>query len=148
MRNRRKVSGIGAITISPKRRRLNHYKQLHTDGSINEDRVIAFLRQLLRHLRGKVIVIWDNLAAHKGKKIKAYLANNPRLHVERLPPYAPELNAVEYDHSHTKLNDLANYCPENVDQLHDRVNQTLQARPTQQQLLRSFVHATGLPIRL
>lgn len=147
-RHHRKVSGIGAITISPQRRRLGYYLHLHRDGSIGQEQVIAFLRDLLRHLRGDVVVVWDNLSAHRGRKVREYQARTPRLHLEYLPPYAPDLNPLEYSWSHTKMNGLANYCPANVDELHEAVTGATECIPDEQELLRGFLRATRLPIRL
>ena len=53
------------------------------------------MRQLLRHLRGKVIVIWDRGNMHRGDPIRQLLRDYPRLSIEELPPYAPDLNPVE-----------------------------------------------------
>lgn len=147
-RHHRKVSAIGAITISPQRRRLGHYLHLHRDGSIGQEQVIAFLRDLLRHLRGNVVVVWDNLSAHRGRRVRDYAAGVPRLHLEYLPPYAPDLNPLEYSWSHTKMNGLANCCPADVDELHAAVTGATEWISDEQELLRGFVRASGLPIRL
>jgi len=63
--------------------------------------------------------------------------------LEYLPGYAPELNPDEYGWAYLKGNPLANYCPRDVEQLHAKL-----VLASHQDLLRSFVHATGLPIRL
>lgn len=70
-----------------------------------------FLRELLRHLRGKVIVIWDNGSMHKGEAIRGVLRDFPRLSLERLPPYAPDLNPVEWLWSYLKYGEMANFAP-------------------------------------
>jgi hypothetical protein len=59
--------------------------------------VIGFLRQLLRQIPGQVLVIWDGSPIHTGQPIKDYLAAGAakRLHLERLPGYAPDLNPAE-----------------------------------------------------
>ena len=64
-------------------------------GTSRADEVVEFLRDLLRHLRGKVVVVWDGGANHKGPVIRAFLRRNKRLRLERLPAYAPDLNPVE-----------------------------------------------------
>ena len=50
---------------------------------------------LLRHLRGHVILLWDGGQIHKGPAINAVRKAYPRLHIERFPAYAPELNPAE-----------------------------------------------------
>lgn len=53
----------------------------------------AFLRHLLRHLRGHVFVPWDNAGIHRGEEVKKLRQRyRRRLHVVPLPAYAPELN--------------------------------------------------------
>ena len=147
--SRRKVSAIGAVSVSPTRRRLGRYVQLHRDRSISQEQVVAFLRQLRRHLRGPIVVVWDNLRTHRGRLVREYLKRHRRtLRVEPLPAYAPELNAVEYNWGHDKRGELANACPLNVEQLCDRVASAIAQTRTDQPLLRGFVRATGLPMRL
>lgn len=148
MRHHRKLSAIGGISISARRRRLGRYLHLHPDCSIDQDGVIAFLRDLLRHLRGHVIVIWDRLRTHRSAAVRQFVHERGRLHIELLPPYAPELNPNEYSWAHTKCNALANDTPMDIDALGKHVSAAV--RPTQrdQPLLRGFVYATGLPIRL
>jgi putative transposase len=122
--------------------------QFHMDGTIRQEQVIAFVRHLLRHLSGKIIVVWDHLGAHQGHALRQWLARCRRVHVEYLPGYAPELNPNEYGWAYLKSNPLANYCPSDVTQLYARVLAAAESTANQQSLLRSFVHATGLPIRL
>jgi transposase len=147
-RHHRHLSVIGGITISPRRRRLGWYLNFHPDQSIRQDQVIAFLRDLLRHIRGEVFLIWDRLNAHRGKQVRSFIAKRSRLHVELLPPYAPELNPNEYGWSYLKCRPLANYCPDDLDELTHTAKTTAISIRTQQDLLRGFVKATGLPIRL
>lgn len=141
------MSIIGAITISPKRRRLGWYLNFHTDQSIRQEQVIAFLRDLLRHVRGHLFLIWDRLNAHRGKRVRAFLAKHPRLHVQLLPAYAPELNPNEYGWSYLKCHTLANHAPDNVEELAEAVRSKTEEIQTQQRLLRGFMKATKLPLR-
>ena len=51
----------------------------------------------MRHLPGKLLVIWDGLSAHRGLVVRDFIrAQGERLALEWLPGYAPELNPVEY----------------------------------------------------
>jgi len=138
---------MGAITLSPGRRRWGLLLKLHPDQAINQDRTVEFLRQLLKQLRGHIILLWDRLPAHRGSRVKKFLARHPRLHVEFLPAYAPEFNPVEYLWSWLKTNPLANRCATDLDQLTDHVLNGSEPLFGNQHLLRSFVHATRLPIR-
>lgn len=59
--------------------------------------VVRFLQQLLQRIPGKIVVIWDGAPIHRSNVIKKFLSEGAatRLHLERLPSYAPELNAIE-----------------------------------------------------
>lgn len=145
-RHSRKVSTIGAITISPRRRRLAAYVELHSDRSIRQEQVLGFVRQLRRHVRRPLILIWDNLQAHRSKMVKNYAAQRGDVLLEFLPGYAPQLNPVESLWSHTKCHRLANYCPDDVAELHDTAQTTFAEYKSDQRLLQSFVKYTGLPL--
>ena len=55
------------------------------------------LHILLRKITGKVLVIWDGSPIHRAKVIKEFLTAGAakRLHLKRLPGYAPDLNSQE-----------------------------------------------------
>ena len=78
--------------------------------NIRREEVRQFLGHLLKHLRGPVIVIWDNAKIHKGESIREALRRHRRLYLEALPPYAPELNPDEGVWGHAERG-LSNGCP-------------------------------------
>ena len=59
--------------------------------------VVRFLQHLLRHIPGRLLVIWDGAPIHWAQVIKDFLAQGgaARIWLERLPAYAPELNPEE-----------------------------------------------------
>jgi len=74
--------------------------------------VIAFLRLLLRKIPGKLLVIWDGASIHRAKVIKEFLAAGgaKRLHLERVPGYAPDVNPQEGIWNLLKRRELKNLC--------------------------------------
>lgn len=146
IRNRRRVSAIGGLSISPGRKRLGWYLQLHVNVGMRQAEVIGFLRHLLGHLGGRIVVVWDNLGAHKGRQLRQWLRRCRRVHLEFLPPYAPELNPNEYAWAYLKTGQLANFCPDDVDDLHATVLVAARDVASHQTLLRGFVRGTQLPI--
>jgi transposase len=97
-----KPSVIAGLTL------WNFYFRIY-EGSINGERAAEFLRALLRHVPGKLLVIWDGAAIHRSQPVKQLLADrNGRLWLEKLPAYAPELNPVEYLWAHLKEHQIAN----------------------------------------
>lgn len=77
------------------RQHMGLYFRCLPDANFDNIAVADFLRYLLKHLRGFVIVIWDNGRHHKGDAIRSFLRRNRRIWLEALPPYAPELNPDE-----------------------------------------------------
>ncbi len=61
------------------------YFQIHK-GSIKSAQVIEFIKHLLRHLKGRILIIWDGAAIHRSKEVRAYIASTKgRVRAERLP---------------------------------------------------------------
>lgn len=85
------LSAISGIT--PEGRLFLHVQQ----ESIRSPDVVAFLHQLLRQVPGKLLVIWDGAPIHRSQVVQQFLAAGAaqRLHLERFPAYAPELNPDE-----------------------------------------------------
>lgn len=143
--HRQKVSVIGAVTVSAVARRLGFYFATAVDGYFSAERVIAFLRDLLRHLPGKVVVVWDGGGNHKGPVIREFLRRNRRLRLERLPAYAPDLNPVEAVWSWLKWGRLANFVADDLDELDDWVIEYLVALKYDSGLLRALWERSDLP---
>jgi transposase len=134
---RDKISVISGISVSPRRRRLGLYYLLFYD-NIGQDEVCVFLRELLRHLRGPVIVLLDNSSTHKGGPIEQVLAQHRRLRIEYFPSYAPQLNPDEGVWSLAKR-ELANSCPNDVDELMKDILGSIDGIRNSQQKLRGCI---------
>ena len=139
---RHKISVISGISISPARRRLGLYFAVH-DTNIARDQVLAFLRQILRHLRGPVILLWDNSKTHQGPSVRSLAERHPRLRIEHLPPYAPELNPDEGVWNHAKR-ELANGQSRSAGELEKRIREALLRLRASQRSLRACVHRSEL----
>jgi len=143
--HRKKVSVIGAVSVSPAAHRLGLYFATLPDGFFTAEAVVEFLRDLLKHLRGKVVVVWDGGGNHKGPAIRAFLRRNTRLTLERLPAYAPDLNPVEAVWSWLKYGQLANFVPDGVSDLDDEVIDRLLDLEADPGLLRVLWERSHLP---
>ncbi len=142
---REKVSVIGALSLSPKTYRPNLYFQTLPNCTFNSDRVAAFLRDLLKHLRGKVIIVWDNGSMHKGEAMRQLRKDFPRLSIEWLPPYAPELNPVEQVWSHLKFATRGQpSSPDDIEHLTDEALDFLIYTRVNPKRLQSYWNATPL----
>lgn len=143
-RSHDKVSVIGALTLSPTWNRVGLYFALLPDENATTGHFRRFLADLRRHLQRPLVVVWDRLAAHRAHELRDALARSGRVHLEFLPPYAPELNPVEMLWGYVKTNPLANHPATDAFHLADRAKRhflDLRRRP---QLLRSFLRATPL----
>jgi transposase len=143
--HREKVSVIGAVSVSPAARHPGLYFATAPNGYFGPERVVGFLRDLLRHLRGKVVVVWDRGGNHKGPVLREFLRRNRRLTLEMLPGYAPDLNPVEAVWSWLKYGELANYVPDSVGQLGDEVVDRLIELKFDPGLLRVLWERSELP---
>ena len=144
----RKISGIGGLSLSPRRHRVGLYLHWYPDTNICQEHVIAFLRDLLRHLRGPVIVLWDRIQTHRSGAVRDWLARQRRLRVEYFPAYAPELNPIEHAWGYLKYHRMPNHGIHEIADLGRRVSRETRFVRERQSLLRSFIHGSKLPIRL
>jgi transposase len=129
--------------VSPKRQHLGlclHW-QLTNFKAVD---VAAFLRTLLRHLRGHGIVVWDRGAIHRGAAIEAIQQAQPRLHVEEFPASAPELNPVEQVWNDVKGHTANSLLRDTRDMCRTLRNNVRRVRRHQEKL-RSFILASKLP---
>jgi hypothetical protein len=144
-RHREKVSVIGAVSVSPAARRVGLYFATDPKDFFDAARVVGFLRGLLRHLRGKVVVVWDRGSNHKGPVVREFLRRNRRLRLEYLPGYAPDLNPVEAVWAWLKHGKLANFVPKNVHDLDEWVAEYLVPLKCDAGLLRAIWDGSELP---
>jgi transposase len=143
---RDKISVISGISVSPRRHRLGLYYLLFYD-NIGQVEVCMFLRELLRHLRGPVVVLLDNSSTHKGAPLERLLDQHPRLRIEHFPAYAPQLNPDEGVWSLAK-GKLANSCPNDVEELMEDILDSIEGIRNCPEKLRACIAASELPFSL
>jgi transposase len=111
-------------------------------GTIRTPQVIAFLGQLRRHFRGKLLIIWDRAQIHRSLRVRRHIEKHQkRITVAYLPAYAPELNPVEYLWGYWKERELANFCPKDIWELGHFASQALKRirrRPNRRQIIAAF----------
>lgn len=135
-----KVSAISAVTT-----RDRFYFTLHR-GSIRTPQVCRFLRHLLRHCRGWVVLLWDRAQIHRSRAVAALAATYPeRLELVFLPPYAPDLNPDEWAWAHLKCRELANHTAPDTPGLLTAVRRAVRRMRRRPALLASFLRASELP---
>jgi transposase len=108
--------------------------------------VVAFLEHLLREVSGRMVLIWDGAPIHRSHVIQEFLANGAaqRLHLERLPPYAPELNPGEGLWQQLKGVELRNVCSFNIPHLTHEVRDAVKRVRRKARLIQSFYRGAKL----
>jgi transposase len=138
-----RLSVIAGLSMSARSRRIGLYFAVH-DRNVKAEEFEAFLRQVQRALRRKLIVVMDRWSVHR--KAARSLFGDERFWIEWLPPYAPDLNPVEHVWNHTKYGDLANYVPDDVLDLEIELEMSIEQTRERPELLRSFFHAAELNV--
>lgn len=109
---------MGAIATTASGRNPRLLFRLHPGKNIGATECVAFLEQLTLNFPNRhVFVIWDGLRAHWSRKVERWTATHPKFKRFQLPPYAPELNPIEYGWGHIKSHQLANLAPESEAEL-------------------------------
>jgi putative transposase len=147
-RSHEKVSGIGALIVSPRRRRITLALALHPRRNIRGPQVRRVLQHLARHVRGPVVLLWDRGLAHQHRVVTAWLRAHRRWHLVWLPPYAPELNPVELLWGYLKYGRLANLAPDSVDEICRHVRRERRRLARRPSLLKSFFRHSDLPFQV
>ncbi len=134
------LSAISAISPGGK---LYFHSQDHP---INSDDVVGFLEHLLREVPGRMVIIWDGAPIHRSQVIKEFLAAGAaqRLHLERLPAYAPELNPGEGLWKQLKGVELRNVCCFNIPHLTHEVRDAVKRVRRKPHLITSFFRGAKL----
>ncbi|MGL5095830.1 MAG: transposase [Planctomycetia bacterium] len=91
-------------------------------------------------------MVWDDGGNHKRPVMRAFLAATPRLRLERLPAYCPDLNPVEAVWSWLKWGRLANFVADDLEHLNDWILEyptDLKRKPT---LIRKLWNRSDPPL--
>ena len=85
------------------------------EGSMDQQRMIAFLRNMIRTSKQKIFLILDNLKVHHGNMVAEWVCrHSDKIELFFLPPYAPECNPDEYLNHGLKLSVHTGDLPKNV----------------------------------
>jgi len=118
------------------------------DRAYRSTEVVEFLRQLLRCLRGKLLVIWDGAPIHRSQAIKDFLAQGAakRLRLEALPGYAPELNPDEGIWTYLKHVELRTVRCQDLDHLYDELTRAAKRLRHKRRVIRGCFRQCGYAV--
>jgi transposase len=140
------MSAMGALAYSRDGRRARVLLQFQP-GSVRAPAILRFLRHLRRHVRGRVVLLWDGVQPHRAAVVRQWIARNDTwLTVERLPAYAPDLNPVEGMWNWLKSTGLANVCEDNLGPLVRRARRAAGRLRHKDTVLSGFLAKAGLSL--
>lgn len=100
------------VRVESKKMKLNMLSAISCRGKLrfvlykdnmDSDKLIDFMRRLVKDTTRKVFLILDNLRTHHSKKVTSWLEKHKsEIEVFFLPPYAPEYNPDELLNAHLK----------------------------------------------
>src|SRR5215210_8109603 len=110
--------------------------------------VVRFLRHLLRHIPGKLLVIWDRAPIHRAQVVKDFLAAGgaARIYLEQLPAYAPELNPDEGIWGYLKQVALRNVSCDDLPELHQELRRAVARLRHKPAVLQGCIAETGYAV--
>lgn len=148
-RHHKKVSVLGAVALHPATGGVDLVCDFHPGSYVRGEQAAAFLHRVLaEYPAGPVDLVWDNLRAHKSPIVKEVLADHPRLALHYLPPYAPDLNAVEGVWCLAKHHRMANHTIGDLDELLATARRHLADVGRDPDLLRSCFRGAKLALSL
>ncbi len=114
-------------------------------GAISQAEVIDFLKALVRHIDQPLLIVWDRLPAHRSRLVREFIElSKGHIVTEYLPPYAPELNPVQYFWAYWKQHELPNVCPKDYRELSARARQALRRMRRKPRLITAFWKQSSL----
>jgi transposase len=136
------LSVIGAVSLEGK---LYIHEQ---DRAIRGPDVVNFLKQLLRKIAGKLLVVWDGSPIHRSRVVKDFLADGAvaRLKLEQLPGYAPELNPDEGIWKHLKYVELKNVCCRSLSELRRELRKAKERLRHKRNVIQGCIRQPGFEI--
>ena len=135
------LSVMGAVGLNEKL-----YFQVH-EKAITSQEVIRFLEHLLRHIEGKLLIVWEGAMIHRSKAILQFLSPGAaeRIHLERFPGYAPELDPEEGIWRHLKRVEMRNLCCRNLKEVRRELRAACQRLRQKPHVIRGCIRHSGLP---
>lgn len=142
-----RISVIGAITVNPNRQRVGMvYNMLGDNANFRGPGIAYFIRTLLTAIGGPVTILWDRITIHSCEEVERCLKGSSGVVLESFPPYAPKLNPADGIWGYIKFGRLPNYTPADLDVLRTTVTSELDRLQQKEELLRSFIRHTKLPV--
>jgi len=121
---------------------------LRRDSPLTGWESILFLCHLRRMIGQDLLAIWDGGPIHRSDEVKAFLVQGGSafVHLEQLPPYAPELNPDEGVWQQLKHVELRNIWCDDLSHLSHQLTLALRRLRNKPDLIQSFFAQAGLEL--
>lgn len=108
-------------------------------GTMNADRLIEFLKQLIKNKNRKIYLILDNLKVHHSKPVKEWVGQNKEsIELFFLPSYSPERNPDEYLNCDLKQGLSQKPSPKTQEKLRSNVEDHMKLLQDNQQRVKKY----------
>jgi hypothetical protein len=114
-----------ALTVAPWAQRFGLYYEL-LDHNCHAADFECFLRTIHRRLGRPLLLIWDRLNAHRSAAKHLSEDGCSWVQPRWLPGYAPELDPVEFVWTQAKYGDLANWIPQDINEVRRQLTSLLE----------------------
>jgi transposase len=142
-----KLSVIGAIAISPQRKRFSLcFDMLDNNTNYRGDTVVPFIEEIRRKIHGPLTILWDAIPIHRAGPVTRYLSRHRTIVTELFPRYAPDLNPVDKIWFYVKFDRLPNFAPPHLSDLRAQVAAEMRRLQRRPEILKSLFALTRLTI--
>jgi len=138
--NWKKITAIGGIDLQGE----ICFKVI--EGSVYAPDVIDYLQQLVKHLDGFIVVLWDGLSAHRASCVKEFEEIfKEKIAIFRLPAYSPDFNPMEWFWAYVKWDRMRGFCPMSLFELKSKLENIVNGMRRKPDLIQAFFGLCSLP---
>ena len=118
------------------------------DAALTSLEGVVFLKHVRRETKSKLLVIWDGSPIHR-REVTTFMQNGgpSHIHLEQLPPYAPELNPDEGVWEQLKNVEMRNLSCKDLNHLRIELNLAINRLRSKPRLIQSFFAGAKLSIK-
>jgi len=117
------------------------------EGSVYARDVIDYLQQLVKHIDGFIVILWDGLPAHRASCVKEFEeVFEEKIAIFRLPAYCPDFNPMEWFWGYVKWDRMRGFCPMNLFDLKNKLKNVVNGMRRKPDLIQAFFELCSLPL--